>query len=159
MKTAEYTIGEIQSLMKSMSSMYDLARIVDPIECRVLQIQDGDSFCMSEKCYDIWDSEQRCKNCSSAAAHRTGCHREKAECFHNKEFHIQSNPVKIKLPDGGSYDAVVELVSITDKPVESETQANDREAENTTGNGIRFLANHDELTGLLKADAQKGATA
>lgn len=155
-RPAEYTVREMTSYLREMSGSYDLARVVDPIECRVLELGKDGQISMKENCYGIWHADQRCVNCSSALACRTGCHHEKDEKFEDKVFHIQSNPVRLRLPDGGAYQAVVELVTIgTD--TESAQQANDRAAENADGSADRYQARHDSFTRLLNEDAFYGA--
>ena len=152
MNKTEYTVGEMRSLLKNMSGMYDLARVVDPIECRILDFNSDGTVSMNETCYGIWNAGQRCINCSSAVACRTGCHQEKAEHFHNKVFHIQSNPITLKLPDGDTYDAVVELVSIRKEEKDVE-EANDRAAENIDHMAVQYQSIHDEMTGVLNSGA------
>ncbi|MBQ6401998.1 MAG: GGDEF domain-containing protein [Firmicutes bacterium] len=152
MKTAEYTIEEMKSLLDSMSAMYDLARIVDPRECRILGIEDDGRLSIRERCYGVWQSDQRCANCSSNAACRTGCHKHKTEEFNDQFFHIQSNPVSLRLQDGARYDAVLELISIRDEEDPQEA-ANDRAAENVNNMAAQYHANHDSLTKVLNADA------
>ena len=151
MKTAEYSVKEMKSLLESMSGMYDLARVVDPIECRILNFQDNDRITMSDRCYGIWNADQRCINCSSATACRTGCHQDKVERFQDNVYHIHSNPVKLKLADGGVYNAVVELVSVRKDEGEQGT-SNDRASENVGGRAMHHLALHDSLTDVLKAE-------
>ena len=151
MRTKEYTVEEMRSLLENMSGMYDLARVVDPIECRILEFHGDGGFSLSRNCYGIWNAEQKCLNCSSSAACRTGCHQEKEERFQDKVFHIQSNPVKLRLPDGGSYEAVVELVSIEED--RDGRPANDREAENVGHKAAHYEALHDNLTRVLNAGA------
>ncbi|MCR5774122.1 MAG: GGDEF domain-containing phosphodiesterase [Lachnospiraceae bacterium] len=147
-KVTEYTVDEIRYLMQNMSKMYDVARIVDPIECRILSIGDDGTVSMENKCYGIWKADHKCVNCSSANACRTGCHQEKAERFEDDLYQIQSNPVRLILPDGGNYDAVIELVSI--KKDEPETgEINDRASENIDHNAAQYKAIHDELTSIL----------
>ena len=152
MNTTEYTVEEMRSLLKIMSGMYDLARVVDPIECRILSFQSDGAVTMNETCYGIWNAGQKCINCSSAVACRTGCHQEKAEHFRNKVYHIQSNPVTLKLPDGDAYDAVVELVSIENENSDEE-EANDRAAENINHMAVQYQSIHDEMTMVLNAGA------
>ena len=153
MKTAEYSIKEIRAMMQGVSGMYDLVRVVDPKECRVLSFSPEGDLSMSEHCYGVWHANQRCNNCSSAVACQTGCHQEKDERFRDQLFHIQSNPVASKLPDGGLYDAVVELINIQkDSGEEAHSQVNNREAENTAGRAMRYQAHHDSLTKALTAD-------
>jgi EAL domain-containing protein (putative c-di-GMP-specific phosphodiesterase class I)/GGDEF domain-containing protein len=141
----------MRTLLKNMSEMYDLARVVDPIECRILEFHSDGRISMSDSCYGIWNADQKCVNCSSAVACRTGCHQEKAERFQDQVYHIQSNPVTVKLPDGGAYEAVVELVSV-EKEADS-AAVNDRAAENTDHRAAQYQALHDSLTKALTADA------
>lgn len=158
MKSTEYTIDEMRSLLDKMSGIYDLARVVDPIECRILNLKDG-KVSGSDSCYGIWNSENKCMNCSSALACRTGCHQEKTEHFDDKTFHIQSEPVKLKLPDGGAFEAVVELVTVEKDVVDADganrldPNANDRAAENTDDRATHYRAMHDDLTCVLNAGA------
>ena len=154
MKTAEYTIEEMQTMLGQLSGMYDLARVVDPRECRILGFGGENGIMMQERCYGVWDSGQRCVNCSSAAACSSNCHREKQEFFDDKLFNIQSNPVRLKLKDGTVYDAVVELISISeDKNKIEEADANDRREENEGSRAAAFFSSHDSLTKVLNADA------
>ena len=152
MKTAEYSVNEMKNLLDTMSGMYDVARVVDPIECRLLEFGSDGSISIDRHCYGIWNAEHKCANCSSAAACRTGCHQEKAERFQDQIYHIQSNPVRLRLPDGGAYNAVVELVSI-EKESESAVPANDRAAENVGQKAVQHRAFHDSLTDTLNAGA------
>ncbi len=149
-KSGEYTVDEMRRFLEEMSGKYDLARVVDPIECRILDFQNDGRIGMNERCYGIWNAEQKCVNCSSALACRTGCHQEKAERFQDEVYFIQSNPVSLKLADGSVFDAVVELVNIEK---DSTREANDREAENIGGRAAGYLAQHDSLTNVLNAEA------
>ena len=150
MEAKEYSAKEMKAFLDEMSSRYDLVRIVDPIERRIIEIQDDGKISMNESCYGIWNSEQKCINCSSSLACRTGCHQEKAERFKDDVYHIQSNPVTLKLPNGNFCNVVVELVNIEK---EGAQEANDREAENVGTRAVHFLAHHDSLTNVLNADA------
>ena len=152
-KSGEYTVDEMRRFLEEMSGKYDLARVVDPIECRILDFQNDGRIGMKERCYGIWNAEQKCVNCSSALACRTGCHQEKAERFQDEVYFIQSNPVSLKLADGSVFDAVVELVNIEK---DSTRPANDREAENIGGRAAGYLAQHDSLTKVLNAEAFYG---
>ena len=148
MKKAQYTAKEMNELLKNMSGMYDLARVVDPIECRIIRINDDGTVNMNQKCYGIWNAGTKCSHCSSAVACKTSCHQEKSEYFDNKVFHIQSNPVTLTLPDGEAYEAVVELVNIDDD-VSDHSSINDRADENIDYKAARYQLVHDEMTKLL----------
>ena len=150
MKATEYTVEELKAFLEEMSGKYALARVVDPIECRIIELQDDGKMNINESCYGIWNAEQKCINCSSALACRTGCRREKAEHFRDNYYFVQSNPVKLRLSNGSVYDAVVELVDVGK---ESEVAVNNREAENVGSRAAHYHAHHDSLTNALNADA------
>jgi diguanylate cyclase (GGDEF)-like protein len=154
MKPAEYTVSEMRDLLDKMSGMYNIARVVNPMEARVLEIGDDGRVGMSDKCYKVWGADQRCTNCSSTTACISGCHREKKEHYQDNVFNIHSNPVKLIMDDGASYEAVVELINITsDSEAEAPEEENDRAAENVGGAAARYYAYHDNLTKLLDIDA------
>ena len=150
MRPAEFTVEELKEYLREMSEKYALARVVDPIECRIIELKDDGRINMNESCYGIWNSEQRCINCSSAMACRTGCHQEKAEHFKDNYYFVQSNPVKLKLSNGSIYNAVVELVNVEK---ESDVAVNNREAENVGNRAAHYLAHHDSLTNVLNSEA------
>ena len=150
-KPTKYTIKEMEDYLRRMSGTYDLARMVDPMECRVLEIQSDGSVRSSERCYSAWNSGQRCIQCSSAKACKTGCRRHKAERVDGNIYHLESNPVTLTLPDGTTYDAVVELGSV--EKAKTGESANDRAAEDVGQRATLYRAHHDSLTGVLNADA------
>ena len=149
-KTMEYTPSEMKTFLKDMSGKYDLVRVVDPIECRIMDFREDGRISMTDNCYGIWNAEQKCINCSSAIACRTGCHQKKTERFQDNVFFIESNPVKLRLSDGSICDAVVELVHVEK---ESGQAANPREEENVGTRAAHYFASHDSLTNVLNADA------
>ena len=150
MRASEYSVEELRSFVNEMSGKYDLARVVDPIECRIIELRDDGEISINESCYGIWNAERKCINCSSAMACRTGCHQEKAEHFKDSDYFIQSNPVKLRLKNGSIYDAVVELVTVEK---DSDVAANNREAENIGTRAAHYLAHHDSLSNVLNADS------
>jgi len=147
-----YTGQQMRDLLDTMSRVYDLARVVDPIECRILEIANDGTISRKDRCYGIWNADQKCVNCTSALTCRTGCHQVKDESFDDQVFHIQSNPVTLLLPDGGSYDAVVELVRVEEEMQNAEA-INDRAAENDNQRASRYHAQHDSLTKVLNLSA------
>ena len=150
MKTTEFTVEELKAFLGEMGEKYALARVVDPIECRIIELQEDGGINLNESCYGIWNSEQKCINCSSALACRTGCHQEKAEHFKDNYYFVQSNPVRLKLSNGSVYNAVVELVNVEK---EGGVAVNNREAENVGSRAAHYLAHHDSLTNTLNSDA------
>lgn len=148
--TLEYTTPELQSLLVKMSERHDIVRVVDPAECRVITVQDSGTIILNDRCYDIWHSHQRCLNCSSATACKTERPQEKLEHFQDDLYLIQSNPITLRLSDGNTCEAVVELIDVDQ---EIAPTANDREAEDAESRALRYLARHDSLTNVLNVDA------
>ena len=60
MRPAEFTVEELKEYLREMSEKYALARVVDPIECRIIELKDDGRINMNESCYGIWNSEQKC---------------------------------------------------------------------------------------------------
>ena len=150
-KAKEFTIYEMQAYLQRMEGDYDRARVVDPIECRILEFDDDGKVRLSERCHGIWNSGQRCINCSSAKACMTGQVQTKEECLDDHVYHIESDPIMLRLTDGASYDAVVELVQVD--RAGSSNNANDRAAENVGARAAHYHAYHDSLTSVLTASA------
>ena len=151
-KEKEYSVDEFRAVLEDTSGQYDLVRVVDPIECCILELGSDGKISRKNHCYGIWNADQKCVNCSSAAACRTGCHHEKAEHFQNRVFNIESDPVSLTLPDGGKFNAVVERIRISEEKPDAEP-ANDRALENVDHMAVQYRAMHDHLTGVLNPDA------
>ncbi len=112
MATAEYSIADMKHFMGMMEGMYDIVRLIDPIECKELTF-DENHVIHSHPCYDVWNADHRCKDCSSYRACLSGNRLEKTELFRGTLFHVQSNPIKLIQPDGSPYNCVLELITST----------------------------------------------
>lgn len=128
MATAEYSMADMKHFMGMMEGMYDIVRLIDPVECKELEF-DENHVIHSHPCYDVWSTDHRCKDCSSYRACMSGSRLEKTELFRGTVFHVQSNPVKLIQPDGSQYLCVLELITSTkatpgdrEKLVEKERQ-------------------------------------
>jgi hypothetical protein len=115
MRPAEYTVEELKEFLTEMSEKYALARVVDPIECRIIELKDDGRINMNESCYGIWNSEQKCINCSSALACRTGCHQEKTEHFKDNYYFVQWGCGHKVGPDIEKYQEVYDVLIRTTK--------------------------------------------
>lgn len=52
-----------------MRGIFDVVRLVDPVKCEVLEIQDdGSIISVGTKCYETWNRTESCRNCSSYKA-------------------------------------------------------------------------------------------
>ena len=112
MKLSVYDPIEIKQLIDQMLGIYDLVRLVDPDECRVLELDEKGRYKPSKECYTVWSTKQRCANCSSYKACHSETRVEKNEYFQNKTFHILSVPLEISNPDGINNRCVMECITI-----------------------------------------------
>ncbi len=146
MVNAEYNVKEMQQFLSMTNGLYDIVRLVDPVECRQITIEDG-SVRINEGCYNVWDSSQRCINCSSYKACMGGQRREKEEFFADKVYHILSNPVKLRLDDGTVLKCVIEFITSHTASEQERARTNDRANE-----AYESASLIDPLTGLLNWD-------
>ena len=146
MKNFEYNIKEMQQFLQMTSGLYDIVRLVDPLECREISVSDGELHFL-EGCYNVWSSDQRCRKCSSYKACVSHRRSEKQECFADKVFHILSNPVELITDDGTSISCVVEFITSHEATEHERQTVNDRASE--VHESALLL---DPLTGLLNWD-------
>ncbi len=147
MATAEYSIADMKHFMGMMEGMYDIVRLIDPIECKELEF-DENHVIHSHPCYDVWNADHRCKDCSSYRACMTGSRLEKTELFRGTVFHIQSNPVHLVQPDGSRYDCVLELITST-KATDSDKKNLVEKERQEYAPALRL---RDPLTGLYNRE-------
>ena len=146
MVEAEYNIKEMHQFLKMTGGLYDIVRLIEPKECREIKVDDG-QLQFQDGCYNVWESEQRCKNCSSYRACMSGIRREKEEFYADKVFHILSNPVHLRLDDGTILDCVIEFITSHTASEEEKQRVNHRSSEQYESATLL-----DPLTGLLNWD-------
>ena len=143
MSGREYSLTEMNHFIHMVEGMYDIVRLIDPVECREIQLMP-DRIVYGCECYDVWKTDHRCSDCSSYKACMSGCRLEKSELFRGTMFHIQSNPVKLRMPDGTLFPCVLEM--ITGKKASIRDRAEKMEKE--MADKIHISRLHDSLTGL-----------
>lgn len=129
-----------------MRSLYDVVRIVDPMECCEVEF-DGNEAHYVRSCYNCWQIDHRCVNCTSYRASLTGVKQEKTELFHGNVYHIQANPLKVMMPNGRLDSYVLELISA--HPA-SEDELHQRVEKQIYESGMSLQL--DNLTGLYSWD-------
>ncbi|MPM86424.1 hypothetical protein SDC9_133513 [bioreactor metagenome] len=88
------TIEEIRKNLDFFHKMYDVVRLVDPVEKKVLDYR-GDMPCRStDACYDYWENYQICNNCISIRAHLNNQSFIKIEKNKNHVFWVNAIPVQ-----------------------------------------------------------------
>ncbi len=146
MSGGKYNIRDLEQFLSLTKGLYDVVRIIDPLECREIVIEE-DGIHYKEGCYNVWDSGQRCRNCSSYKACMSGNRVEKEELFQDNVFHILSNPIQILLDDGTEVNCVIEFIT-SHKAQEGERErVNDRRSE-----AYESVSLTDTLTELLNWD-------
>ncbi|MBQ9633237.1 MAG: bifunctional diguanylate cyclase/phosphodiesterase [Lachnospiraceae bacterium] len=143
---SEYNIKEMQQFLKMTGGLYDIVRLVDPIECREISVNDGQLHYL-EGCYNVWSSDQRCRKCSSYKACLSHHRNEKQEYFEGRVFHILSNPVDLINHDGSRISCVVEFITSHEASEQEQLQVNDR-----AGEVYESALLVDQLTGLLNGE-------
>jgi diguanylate cyclase (GGDEF) domain len=84
----EFTRSELDQLISSMKDEYDVVRLVDPVDRKVLA---EDSFQPTgEICHSIWGKDERCENCTSLRALQSMGVAYKLEMIDKKTFWVTS---------------------------------------------------------------------
>ncbi|WP_026526716.1 GGDEF domain-containing phosphodiesterase [Butyrivibrio sp. VCD2006] len=157
MRVEEYTYQELKHMMDYMKRMYDTVRLVDPVECRVINVDTSGQLHYEKECYSAWKAASRCSNCSSYRAVMSGQRQTKEEIYDGHRFLIQSVPIKLVLPDKNNFTCVMELISIDEKEGEIIPSSNPISAgeDKQLSQGMTesdYLLTHDLLTRLYNLD-------
>jgi len=86
---------ELMELMKVFDKLFDIARIVDPVEKEVVNYLQINDRCNSSICYEFWNQEQHCANCVSMRAINEDNTFIKIEYNKDKIFMIMASPTVI----------------------------------------------------------------
>ena len=106
------TVAELKRLLTVLTSLFDVARIVNPYDTAVLSIKDdgrveGNPY----TCFKVWGKHQRCANCTSREAGISHCRKDKYEYVKNSIFYVVSNPIAYRDDKGDVHPVVLEIVS------------------------------------------------
>lgn len=125
--------------------MYDVVRIIDPVEKRILEYKDSDISTTGCNCYDFWKRGKICDNCTSIRANIDNKCYIKLEPRDNQIMMVTSIPV-----EGAKRPTVVELIkNVTNSMM---VGTGDLEKEHTLFDimgEIGSLITKDEATGLF----------
>ena len=102
---AQESIGDILARSNVFENMFDIVRIVDAEEGRILEAADGLVCETGVSCTDVFGSDERCKNCTSIRSFYSGEQVVKLEYAAGAVLLIMSVPIRY----GGRW-VVVELV-------------------------------------------------
>ena len=110
MKT-HFSIAEIKTTITYLEPLFDVVRLVDPIETAILTIKNGKIHREKYSCYKVWNKTNRCETCSSMCALTAQCPKTKHEFLANNIFYVVSQPIFIILTESEIIKAVLEIVS------------------------------------------------
>lgn len=106
------TVTELKHLLTVLSSLFDVARIVNPHDTAILSIKaDGHVEEKPYTCFKVWGKNQRCANCTSREADISHCRKDKYEYVKNSIFYVVSNPIAYRDEKGDVHPVVLEIVS------------------------------------------------
>lgn len=148
MKLTEYSIPEMAQFVRMTEAMYDVVRIVDPIECRLVHLE-GENIRYGSECYEVWDASHRCKDCSSYRACMSGGRDEKNELQKGDLYHIQSNPVALRIDGNNTLPCVIEFITKRPATDDERSLMTDRRMEERQD----FHTTLDSLTGLYNKES------
>ena len=111
----EYSVFEINQIMDTLREQYDIVRLVDVEECRILDVQPDGELSYGKSCFSIWGRNNRCANCSSLRACMTHCSTNKIEHLGSDRESIHSIPVYLELINGETELCVIECVKFAGK--------------------------------------------
>lgn len=77
--TRQFSEKEVKGEIARLSEEYDIVRLVDPEECHSFAIGADCSYEYGPSCYLVWRSTNRCRNCTSLRALKTGMELHKTE--------------------------------------------------------------------------------
>ena len=114
----EYYFENALKIVEDLSDIFDVARIVDPVECKIINLikENGKVNFDEYMCYQVWNKGERCKNCISIQAHYLNKRMTKFEFVNDDVYHVIAKPIKLSLPGDNDFEFVLEMVNkVTDE--------------------------------------------
>lgn len=99
--TKNYNDKEFENFAEQMKKVFDVVRVVDPINTEVVSGKDFESAAHNSekngvlKCYSIWNKNERCQNCISYKAFQTKKTQSKLEFLNDSVYQIFSKYMEI----------------------------------------------------------------
>lgn len=103
---------DVEAELEALRKKYDLVRLVNPEECHTFQVGKDRSYHYGPNCYSVWRSTNRCRNCTSLRALKTGMELRKTEIKDGDLYYIISRPIEILCEDGAVFPCVIEMLRI-----------------------------------------------
>lgn len=111
-ETDRYTVADILHMLGFLKHIFEVVRLVDPSATAVLTLDaEGNVARTPYSCFNVWNKETRCKNCSSLCAFHGNCTQTKYEFISEDIYYVVSYPVKIVRQRDNELPCVLEVVS------------------------------------------------
>ncbi len=92
----DHEISELLAQLNIVERLYEIARIVDPIEKKVISYRSKEVVKSDVLCFDFWERNTYCNNCISIRAYNEGKAFFKVEYIHEKIYMITAIPVQLE---------------------------------------------------------------
>lgn len=108
----EATIHEIYHLVNAIKPLFDVVRVVDPTNTSILTLDEENNVHeIPYSCFQVWNKNTRCKNCTSMKALECHSQLSKYEFIENEIFYVISKPITMIYPSNERRKVVLEIVS------------------------------------------------
>lgn len=137
-------IKEVEDRLSNFKNLYDIIRIVDPLNKEVIFNDDQKEKDIKYKCYCLWNKNTFCKNCISMRAYIENDTFVKLEYHEEQVFLIIATPVII---EGNRYIAEI-IKDISKNGFIKNENIDSLEMAETLISGMNEKIIKDELTGI-----------
>jgi diguanylate cyclase (GGDEF)-like protein len=140
----EITLDKLEENLVFFNKMYDLVRIVDPINKKVLEWKGSLIEDTKEVCYGYWENGKICDNCVSVRAHNSN------KSFMKLEQSLISTMLVTAIPiENSNPPVVLELLkNATDSMLIGEGDYNEGHMISNLVSQLNDMVARDSLTGL-----------
>lgn len=138
------TINKLQKNLDFFHKMYDVVRLVDPIQKKVMEYRSNSTEQTCENCFSYWENGKICENCVSIRAHREQKSFIKLEHSPNAVMLVTALPI-----DSAQQPVVLELLkNATDTMMIGTGEYNKGKVLFNAVRDLSSMIIRDELTSL-----------
>ncbi|MEG0774406.1 GGDEF domain-containing protein [Clostridium sp.] len=88
-------LKEVEDKLSILKGIYDIIRIIDPINKKLIDVSDDKLLAQNESCFGFWSRGPFCENCISMRAYLENDTFVKVENSSGKVFLVTAMPIKI----------------------------------------------------------------
>ncbi|MBQ0018123.1 MAG: diguanylate cyclase [Clostridiales bacterium] len=91
------TCKELYGLVESLKMIYQIVRVIDPRNNKVILVyKDGSFDVEDDPCYQYYGKSKRCDNCIAVKASKQHSYQEKYEFVNQSVYHISANEIDVE---------------------------------------------------------------